>query len=89
MGFRVLRDEDRVQPSQGFGTHGHRGLAIISYVLGGAPAHKDSLKTGSVLRLGESQHMTVGSGSRRGCTPSVGTNQRGGSRNERPEASQP
>jgi quercetin 2,3-dioxygenase len=65
-GFRVLRvvNEDRVQPGQGFGMHGHRDMEIVTYVLEGALAHKDSLGTGSVLRPSEFQHMTAGTGIR-------------------------
>lgn len=64
MGFRSLRvmNEDRVGPGQGFGTHAHRDMEIVSYVLDGELEHKDSMGNGEVLRPGEFQRITAGTG---------------------------
>jgi quercetin 2,3-dioxygenase len=66
LGFRPLRviNDDRVHPGQGFGMHGHRDMEIVTYVLDGALQHKDSLGNGSIIRAGELQRMTAGTGVR-------------------------
>ncbi|XXR55726.1 pirin family protein [Sorangium sp. So ce385] len=64
MGFRALRviNDDRVAPARGFGTHPHQNMEIITYVLEGEVAHRDSMGNGSIIRPGEVQRMSAGTG---------------------------
>ena len=68
MGFRSLRvmNEDRVQPGQGFGMHGHRDMEIVTYVLEGALEHRDNMGNGSIIHAGEFQRMSAGTGIQHG-----------------------
>src|SRR6516164_6031038 len=64
LGFRALRviNDDRVAPGEGFGMHGHRDMEIVTYVLDGALAHRDSMGNGSTIRPGNLQYMSAGTG---------------------------
>ena len=66
MGFRSLRviNDDRVQPGQGFGMHAHRDMEIVTYILDGSLEHRDSMANGSIIKAGDLQRMTAGTGIR-------------------------